>query len=462
MRYISVTPRQRQQMLSALRLQSVEDLFEDIPDEVRLKRPLNLPEGIFEAELSAHVYDLSKKNRSTNDLVSFAGAGCYDHYVPSVVDHVIRKPEFFTAYTPYQPEVSQGTLQALYEYQSMICSLTGMEIANASMYDGATAFVEAAFMACRITRRKTVLCASNIHPEWRSTLLTYAHAGVFDVVDIPIEPCTSRIERESLAATLSTVDCPDVAAVMLQSPNFFGVLEDIEAASAFAHGTGALLVVASNPILLGLMEPPSKFGADIVVGEGQPLGSPISFGGPGFGFFSCRSNYVRQVPGRIVGRSIDADGADAFVLTFSTREQHIRREKATSNICSNHSLNAVAAGVYLASMGGTGLRAVARACVLNAHQLRSMLLDTGKFEALWDTPFGYEFALRYSAGSADNMISAMLDRGFLAGVGCRALLQSERHAPNLPLDLDDVVIFAVTEKRTSQQIIDFVEAVNAL
>lgn len=449
-------------MLFALGLQSVEDLFEDIPDEVRLKRPLDLPGGIFEAELSAHVYDLSSKNRSTNDLVSFAGAGCYDHYVPSVVDHVIRKPEFFTAYTPYQPEVSQGTLQALYEYQSMICALTGMEIANASMYDGATAFAEAAFMACRITKRKTVLCASDVHPEWRSTLLTYARAEVFEVVDISVDPRTGRIERETLEAALAAVDRSDIAAVMLQSPNFFGVFEDIETAADITHGAGALLVVASNPILLGLVEPPSEFGADIVVGEGQPLGNPISFGGPGFGFFACRGSYVRQVPGRIVGRSIDADGSDAFVLTFSTREQHIRREKATSNICSNHSLNAVAAGVYLASMGGTGLRAIAQTCVLRAHQLRTMLLDTGKFEALWETPFGYEFALRYSAGTAEAMISAMLDRGFLAGVSCRTLLQAERHAPDLPLDLDDVVIFAVTEKRTSQQITDFAEAVNAL
>jgi len=449
-------------MLSALKLQSIEDLLQDIPDEVRLKRPLRLPQGMSEIELSAHMHHLSSKNRSSNDLVSFAGAGCYDHYVPSVVDHVIRKPEFFTAYTPYQPEVSQGTLQALYEYQSMICSLTGTEIANASMYDGATAFVEAAFMACRITKKRTVLCASNVHPEWRSTLLTYARAEVLDVVDIPMDPHTGRIEPECLVAALASSDCSDVAAVMLQSPSFLGVIEDIEAVSILTHEVGALLVVAANPILLGLIEPPPKFGADIVVGEGQPLGSPMSFGGPGFGFFACRRDYVRQVPGRIVGRSIDADGSDAFVLTFSTREQHIRREKATSNICSNHSLNAVAAGAYLALMGGAGLQAVARSCVLKAHHLNSLLLETGKFVPLWETPFGYEFALRYSAGSAETMISTMLKRGFVAGVGCKAFLQAESHSANLPVDIDDVVIFAVTEKCTSQQISDFVEAVDAL
>ena len=376
--------------------------------------------------------------------MSFAGAGVYDHHIPSVVDHVLRKPEFFTAYTPYQPEVSQGTLQAIFEYQSMICALTGMDVANASMYDGATAFVEAALMACRVTKRPRVLVAGSVHPEWLEVLDTYAASGIL-LVDV-VEYAGGRLDPADVSARAAD----DVAAVLVASPNFLGTLEDLKALGGIAHDAGALFAVAANPILLGVMEPPSSFGADIVVGEGQPLGNPMSLGGPGLGFFAARSAFVRQMPGRLVGRTIDADGQEAYVLTLSTREQHIRREKATSNICSNHALNALAAGVYLAAVGSEGLAQIARACIAKARYLRDRLLATGKFSAPFEAPFGYEFALVYD-GDALAMRDRLFERGFLAGV----VVTVEDEGPEL-------VILAVTEKRTKAEMDAFVEEVASL
>jgi glycine dehydrogenase subunit 1 len=460
MRYIPVTCEQREAMLRAVGVSSVDALFEVIPETVRLTTPLDLPEGMGEIELSGHLGELAAMNAPATELVSFLGAGCYDHYVPSVVDHVITKPEFFTAYTPYQPEVSQGTLQAIYEYQSMICALTGMDVANASMYDGATAFVEAAFMAARVTKKHRIVCSPTVHPEWQHTLATYADSGVVELSSFPgvSGGLTELSDGESgLAARLAG---GDVAAVMVQTPNFFGNLEDLDAIARMAHDAGALLVVATNPILLGIMEPPSTYGADIVVGEGQALGSGLSYGGPGLGFFSCRMQHVRQMPGRVVGRTVDVDGNSAFVLTLSTREQHIRREKATSNICSNHALNALAAGVYLAALGQEGLAGVARASVAKAHYLREKLLSTGLFTAPWDVPFGYEFALEYD-GDVAEMQAELLERGYLAGASVSDI---EAEWPTgIDEDLADrLVLFAVTEKRTRHQLDSFAEEVASL
>jgi glycine dehydrogenase subunit 1 len=460
MRYIPVTCEQREAMLRAVGVSSIDALFEVIPESVRLGTSLALPSGMGEIELSAHLGELASMNAPATELVSFLGAGCYDHYVPSVVDHVLTKPEFFTAYTPYQPEVSQGTLQAIYEYQSMICALTGMEVANASMYDGATAFVEAAFMAARVTKKHKVVCSPTVHPEWQHTLATYSESGVVELATFPGVDggLTDLSEGESgLAARLAT---GDVAAVMVQSPNFFGNLEDLEAIARIAHDAGALLVVASNPILLGVMEPPSVCGADIVVGEGQAMGSGMSYGGPGLGFFACRQANVRQMPGRVVGRTVDVDGNMAFVLTLSTREQHIRREKATSNICSNHALNALAAGVYLAALGREGLAGVARASVAKAHYLREKLLATGRFTAPWDTPFGYEFALSYD-GDVAGMQATLLEHGYLAGA---SVADVEAEWPTgIDEDLaEHLVLFAVTEKRSRRQLDSFAEEVASL
>lgn len=445
MRFIPVTCEDQTDMLARIGVGSVDDLFADVPEDARLARPLALPDPMTELELSAHLKALAAANTAAGESVSFLGGGCYDHYIPAIVDAVVSKPAFFTAYTPYQPEVSQGTLQAIYEYQSMICQLTGMEVANASMYDGATAFAEAALMACRATKRSRVLVSASVHPEWRETLATYVEAGTVAVTEIAAAAGVADIE--ALRAALAD----DVAAVMVASPTFYGTLDDLAALAAPAHDAGALLVVGTNPILLGVMEPPASFGADIVVAEGQPLGNAMSYGGPGLGVFACRQEHLRQMPGRVAGRTTDVDGKTGFVLTFSTREQHIRREKATSNICSNHALNALAAGVYLSAVGREGLAGIATACVAKAHYLEGELVASGRFERVFGAPFGYEFALRYR-GDVSAMQAAMLERGFFAGLDLARFDAADA----------GLVLFAVTEKRTRAELDRFVEEVSAL
>ncbi|MCL4079665.1 aminomethyl-transferring glycine dehydrogenase subunit GcvPA [Coriobacteriia bacterium Es71-Z0120] len=442
MRFVPVTCEQRERMLAVIGVRSVDELFAPIPAQARLDRPIALPDGLSEVELAAELEALSNENAS--GLVSFAGAGCYDHYVPAIVDAVLSKPAFFTAYTPYQPEVSQGTLQAIYEYQSMVCALTGMDVANASVYDGATALTEAALMAARVTKRHRVVVSETVHPEWREVLRTYARGGTIEVVEAPArDGVTDPDALRELAE--------GAAAVLVASPNFFGCVEDVRLACTRAHEAGALAVVAANPIMLGVMEAPGALGADIVVGEGQPLGNPMSFGGPGLGLFAARSEFLRQMPGRIVGRTVDVEGRPGFVLTMQTREQHIRREKATSNICSNHSLNALAAAVYLSAVGARGLAGIARACIAKAHYLHDALVATGRFERFSDAPFAHEFALRYD-GDVQAMREALLDRGYVAGVD----------AGGFDDRLAGVVIFAVTEKRTKAQIDAFVKEVASL
>lgn len=443
MRYIPVTCEQREYMLRTIGVEAVDELFGDVPPSIRLKEGLELPDGMSEMELAGHMRRLADQNSPASSRISFAGAGYYDHYIPSVVDHILRKPEFFTAYTPYQPEISQGTLQAIYEYQSMICAITGMDVANASMYDGATAFVEGALMASRVTKRNRVVIAGMVHPEWVHVLETYAASGLLEIVDCAPD---ARANPDDIANLLDDT----VAAVLTTSPNFVGVLEDLSGLADVAHSAGALLVVGTNPIMLGTMEPPASFGADIVVGEGQPLGNPMSFGGPGLGFFACRQSHMRQMPGRLVGRTTDTNGVSAFVLTLSTREQHIRREKATSNICSNHALNALAAGAYLCAVGTRGLESVARNCLARARYLRDGLLGTERFSAPWDLPFAHEFALAYD-GDSQAFYSTLFDRGFIPGV----VLETGEGEP-------DLILFAATEKRTREEIDSFIEAVNSL
>lgn len=445
MRFVPISATDRAAMLARTGVRSIDDLFADIPEEVRLQRRLALPGAMSEIDLAAHLEGLARRNRSCADLVSFMGGGCYDHYCPAIVDAVISKPAFFTAYTPYQPEVSQGTLQAMYEYQSMICMLTGMEVANASMYDGATACAEAALMGARVTRRTEVVVSGALHPEWRETLATYTAGGAVTILTCPAAGGVTDIEA------LRSLVGERTAAVICATPSWYGVLEDLEEVALVAHSAGALCIVATNPILLGVMEPPASYGADIVVAEGQPLGNPQSFGGPGLGIFACRQEHIRQMPGRVVGRTVDVDGRPGFVLTFSTREQHIRREKATSNICSNHALNALAAGVYLAAMGPEGLAGVASACVAKAHYLADALVATGRFTREYDAPFAHEFTLRY-AGSVAEMQLRLLERGFLAGINLGRFSPAD----------EGLVLFAVTEKRTRSELDRFVEEVRAL
>jgi glycine dehydrogenase subunit 1 len=432
-------------MLAAVGVETVDDLFEAVPAAVRLGRPLEIADGLGELDVVRTLTGLAARNTPAAGLVCLAGAGCYDHYIPSVVDHILRRPEFFTAYTPYQPEVSQGTLQNIYEFQSMICELTGMDVANASMYDGATAFVEAALMAARVTKRSKVVVAGSVHPEWRVVLDTYAASGAISVVTCPVNEGVSG--RNALAALMDEA----TAAVLVANPNFLGHLEDLAALGEVAHAAGALFVVASNPALLGVLAPPSEFGADIVVGEGQPLGNAMSFGGPGLGFFACKQEFLRQMPGRVVGRTVDVDGRPAFVLTMQTREQHIRRERATSNICSNHALNALAAAVYLSAVGAEGLAEVGRSSIAKAHYLHDALIAGGKFQPVWSAPYAHEFALRYP-GDVAAMQHALLERGYLAGVDLGAVDPG----------LDGLVLFAVTEKRTRAELDSFAGEVASL
>ncbi len=452
MRFSPISCEQREQMLDVVGARSVDDVFSVIPDEVRLRRPLDLPGGMSEVELVAHLEELAARTAHAGSLVSFAGAGCYDHHVPAIVDAVVSKPSFFTAYTPYQPEVSQGTLQAIYEYQSMICQLTGMDVSNASLYDGATALVEAALMATRATKRGRVIVSAGIHPEWRETLATYAVATGAELSECPT--ADGRTDLGRLAALMAD----DVAAVCVAQVNVYGAVEDVAAVAEVAHEAGALAVAATDPVLLGVLEAPGALGADVVVAEGQSLGSAQSFGGPGLGIFACRDRFVRQMPGRVVGRTADVDGRVGFVLTMATREQHIRREKATSNICSNHALNALAAGVYLNAVGSAGLRGIGSLCVARAHYLRDALIGTGRFSAPWDAPFAREFALRFD-GDAEEFVRAMVDHGFLAGV---PLERIAARRPDPGVDASGVVLFAVTEKRTRAQMDRLVEAVMSL
>ncbi|MBE0477136.1 MAG: aminomethyl-transferring glycine dehydrogenase subunit GcvPA [Coriobacteriia bacterium] len=446
MRFIPVNGAQRERMLRAVGVSDAGELFDGLPAEVRLDRPLRLPPGLAEEELIAHLRELAARDLDASRVVSFLGAGCYDHYVPAIVRHVVSKPEFFTAYTPYQAEASQGTLQAVYEFQTMVAELAGMDVANASMYDGATAFAEAAYLAARATGRAKVAVSGAVHPEWVDTLRSYAGSGLLEVEIVRFDPRTGLSGADALRAAAT-----GAAALMVASPNFFGCIEDLPAASAVAHDAGALLIAAFAPALSGVLEAPGELGADVAVAEGQPLGGPMSFGGPGLGLFACRERFLRRMPGRVVGRTVDAEGRPAFTLALQTREQHVRREKATSNICSDHSLNALAAAVHLAALGAEGLEQLGRACVGKAAYLRERLVATGRFERRFASPHGHEVALRY-LGDADEMLEEMLDRGYLAGLHLRRFFPDE----------DGTVLLCATERRTRGEIDALAEEVASL
>lgn len=357
------------------------DFFSDIPASVRLKEPLSLPAPLSEPELLEELKIQSEKNKAA---ASFLGAGIYNHFIPSAVKHIVTRSEFYTAYTPYQAEASQGTLQVIYEYQSMLCHLCGMEVANASMYDGATALAEAAFMACRITGRKEILVSAAVHPHYRQVLNTYCRATDLTLTEFPFD-------LKSGLTPYNLILNPNHACLILQQPNFFGNLEEVEGLAEKVHASGSLFIVSADPISLGLLKPPGEYGADIVVGEGQALGNPQNFGGPALGIFATKNEFLRQMPGRIVGKTTDLDGKPGYVLTMATREQHIRRERATSNICSNEALCALAACVYLAIMGKQGLRKVAELCLQKSNYLKKKLGD----KVLWpDTPSFKEFVVK--------------------------------------------------------------------
>ncbi|NLJ97886.1 MAG: aminomethyl-transferring glycine dehydrogenase subunit GcvPA [Tissierellia bacterium] len=434
--YIPNTKDDEQRMLEAIGFNKIEDLFSDIPDNVKLNRDLDLKPSMSELEVANYITKLSKENTTINDLTCFLGAGAYDHYIPSIVGHITSRSEFYTSYTPYQAEISQGTLQYIFEYQSLICNLTGMDVANASLYDGGTAIAEAAFMASNVTRRQEIVISKTVNPQAREVLKTYAHLQGIKVIEVEDEGGVTNLEELQSHVTDKT------AAVIVQSPNFFGIIEDIEAIEKVAHSQKRTLLIASvDPISLGILKTPASLGVDIVVGEGQALGIPLSFGGPYLGFIATKKSHMRKLPGRIVGETIDTEGKRAFVLTLQAREQHIRREKATSNICSNQGINTLAAAVYLVTLGKKGLREVALQATQKAHYAMNEITKSGKYKPLFDKPFFKEFAITSSA-DADEINSKLLEEKILGGYSLGKEYPQYKNG----------ILYAVTEKRTKEEI----------
>lgn len=412
MRYIPHTPEEIAEMLKVAGVGSPEDLFSTIPEEFKLKKPLNLPPPLCEMELKAHLLSLSKKNVSVRDSSSFLGGGAYHHYIPAAISQLINRGEFFTAYTPYQPEVSQGTLQALFEYQTLVCRLTGMEIANASNYDASTACAEAVLMAHRINKRKKALVARSLHPQYRKVMKTYLDRFGFEIVEIGATPDGSLDLGD-----LDLKNGADVSVVMTASPNFFGVIEDIQKVKNLAKKHGALFAtVASEPLSLALLKSPGEVEADIAVLEGQSFGVGLNFGGPNLGIFTSRQKYIRNMPGRIVGETVDTDGKRGYVLTFATREQHIRRERATSNICTNQGLCALMASIYLSLLGKEGLVELAKINLSRADYLKKALLKagSGRIKLRYNGPTFNEFVI--SVPEARSLLEKLRSKNIFGGI----------------------------------------------
>jgi len=434
--YVLNTPADQQAMLEKIGARSLEELLGQIPDALRLHGPLAVPPPLTEMELQRHVTELARQNRSAQEAVCFLGGGCYDHFIPAVVDAVAGRSEYYTAYTPYQAEASQGSLQAFFEYQTLICQLTGMDVANASLYDGGSAVAEAVLMALSVTpKRHKVLVADSVHPEYRLTLKTYVAN-----LDVRIETLPTPDGTLAPDDLQGAVD-DQTLCVIVQHPNFFGCLEEAEALSQITRARGALFIVSFSPISLGLLKRPGQYGADIAVAEGQGLGIPMGYGGPGLGILACRAEYVRKMPGRLVGQTVDRNGKRCWVLTLQTREQHIRREKATSNICTNQGLLALRATVYLAALGPQGLKETAELCVRKAHYAAERLLKVPGVSLRFDRPFFQEFTLRIH-DNVPGLIQRLLQAGYHAGLGLR---------PWYPR-LEDCLAVAVTEKRTRAEI----------
>ena len=402
--YIPSTGEERQAMLEAIGLTSIDQLYDVVPEHVRVK-DLDLPEGISELEVGQVMADLAEKNRTFRSI--FRGAGAYRHYIPAIVKTVTSKEEFLTAYTPYQAEISQGVLQSIFEYQTQMCELTGMDVSNASVYDGASAAAEAVFM-CQERKRSAVIFSGAVNPQVLRVVKTYCESRQVPVTVIPPKGCATDVEA------LKAAIADDTAAVYVQSPNFYGVIEDMDAVVAAAHEKGAKVIMGCNPISLGLLKTPGEYGADIAVGEGQPLGMPLAFGGPYLGFMTCKQAMMRKLPGRIVGETTDHDGNRCYVLTLQAREQHIRREKASSNICSNEALCAMTASVYLAAMGPKGLYQAAESSAAHAHYLAEQIAPLG-FTLKSDKPFFHEF-LTDCPVDPDELCKKLEAKGILGGL----------------------------------------------
>lgn len=426
--YVPSTPAQRREMLEAVGCASMEDLFSHLPQQVLLDRPLNLPSGLSELEVRRIMEKMAARNTVFSSVLR--GAGAYRHYIPAIVKQVVSKEEFVTAYTPYQAEISQGVLQSIFEYQTMICELTGMDVSNASVYDGATAAAEAVAM-CRDRKRTKALISAAAHPDLIQTVKTYCEGSGTPVEIIPIREGKTDLDK------LSSLLDDSVCCVLLQQPNYFGLLEDAEAAGKAAHAAGAKYIMSCNPISLGLLKTPAECGADIAVGDGQPLGLSISFGGPYLGFMACTNALLRKIPGRIVGETTDVDGKRAFVLTLQAREQHIRREKASSNICSNQALCALTASVYLSAMGAEGLRKAAEQSFAKAHYFAEKMSEIPGCQLRFSGEFFHEFVAQ--CPDIPKVMDALEQHGILGG---------------LPLedDLSGCVLWCATEQNSKEEI----------
>jgi glycine cleavage system P protein (glycine dehydrogenase) subunit 1 len=442
-RYLPDTEQDKKEMLDFLNMSSIEELFEDIPSELRLKGELNIPEEDSEPVLMKKMKDLAARNINADQYPTFLGAGTYDHYIPSVVDHMISRSEFYTAYTPYQPEISQGELQAIFEFQTMVSELTGMDVANSSMYDGFTSLAEAASLAVATTRRSKVLVSKAVHPESRAILNTVAKGQGYTVEEVSLASDVTDLDQ--LKAQIEK----DTAAVIVQYPNFFGSIEDLAEIKKVAEENGALFVVSSNPLALALLQSPGKLGADIVIGDMQPLGIPMSFGGPHCGYFAVKQKYMRKIPGRIVGQSHDDKGKRGFVLTLQAREQHIRRDKATSNICSNQALNALASSICMSALGKQGIRQMAQQNIEKADYMAKSLQNKG-FNVLNKSAFFNEFVVELPR-SVKEVNTKLLESGFIGGYDL-----------GIDYGFDNQMLIAVTEQRSKEEIDQFVEALEAV
>ena len=444
MRYLPHTQEDVAAMLGRIGIDSLEDLFAEIPAAVRLERPLNLPPPLAESELLRELRRLAGMNAGVADFHSFLGGGAYNHFAPAVVDQLISRGEFYTAYTPYQPEISQGTLQAIFEFQTLICQLTGMEAANASMYDGASACAEAVLMAVRLTRRHKVLISRALHPGYRATVTAYCR-----YLDMQLEEVAVAADGRTDPADLLAKLDEDTAGLVIGYPNYFGCIEDLGQAAEAAHAAGAQLIAAvAEPLALGLLKSPGELDADIVVGDGQSFGLPVSFGGPYVGFFAARQKSLRAMPGRLVGETTDLDGKRGFVLTLATREQHIRREKATSNICSNQGLCALVTTIFLSLFGKQGLRELAMQNHAKAAYTRQGIEALPGFSLPFAVAGFNEFVVRVESGDTAGVLAALEDQQILGGIPLGG---------EYP-ELQDCFLVCVTEQNTRQEIDELVAA----
>ncbi|MCG6155145.1 aminomethyl-transferring glycine dehydrogenase subunit GcvPA [Rubinisphaera margarita] len=447
MSYLFATPEEQQQMLAAIGVENLDDLFEQLPEDVRLNRELDLPPALSEIELDRMLRKISSDFATHGDRVCFQGGGAYDHFIPATVDEICSRGEFYTAYTPYQPEASQGTLQAFFEFQSLITALTGMDVANASLYEGASALAEAIIMAIRSTNRGSrVVISGTVHPEYIETVRTYLMRNECEIV---IADAVDGVTDWQQAGSLIN---DQTAAVVVQHPNFFGCFEDVQSVVDQAHAAGALAIEVFDPVSLGVMKRPGDYGIDIAVAEGQSLGIPLQFGGPYLGIMACREKFVRKMPGRLIGQTVDRDGRRAFVLNFQTREQHIRRDKATSNICTNQGLMALRASVYISQLGPKGFVELGDQCHQKAAALADRLTEAGVGQLAYAQPFFKEFVFQFNR-PVDEVIAAAQNAGFNLG----PVLDRFEFPNGVP---ENSLLIAVTEKRTFDEIDRLVAALS--